>query len=332
MQAMLNDPSARWFLISAVIAMMIACLVVSVAVLVRVSRADRNRAVIDRAIAARDGSAAPSAPMPQGAREKAAAMTQAASTFGLRLGQGKLGESLLAAEDRRLVELCFLDRSQRARGLFIMSRSVLAVLLPVLVWLLLDDVLSRHGLMGWIVALFFGFAVGWMLPKWWLMRRWRARRKQAENELPLLIDLLRLLQGVGLSVDQSIHVLVSDFRTVMPVLAAELRHAAELHTRGRSREQSLGRLAVDYDNDDLTAICRLIVQVDKHGGAVQEPLARFSERVRERRKLDLKAHVARLTVKMTGVMVLTLLPALLIVTGGAGFLAVIRGLSRINGG
>lgn len=35
---------------------------------------------------------------------------------------------------------------------------------------------------------------------------------------------------------------------------------------------------------------------------------------------------------MTGVMVLTLLPALLIVTGGAGFLAVIRGLSRINGG
>ncbi|EWM46060.1 type II secretion system (T2SS), F family protein [Bordetella holmesii 35009] len=319
MQAMLNDPSARWFLISAVIAMMIACLVVSVAVFVRVGRADRNRAVVDRALAAREGVALDAVRPPKGARERAAAMTHAASSMGLRIGQGRLGESLLAAEDRRLVELYFLDQSQRARGLFIMSRAVLAVLFPLLAWWLLDDFLDRRGVLAWMIAVFFGFAVGWMLPKWWLMRRWRARRKQAENELPLLIDLLRLLQGVGLSVDQSIHVLVTDFRTVMPVLAAEMRHSAELHTRGRSREQSLGRLAVDYENDDLTAICRLIVQVDKHGGAVQEPLARFSDRVRERRKLDLKAHVARLTVKMTGVMVLTLLPALLIVTGGAGF-------------
>ncbi|KCB23820.1 type II secretion system F family protein [Bordetella hinzii] len=332
METMLNDPSARWFLVGAVIAMMIGCLIVSVAVFTRIGRADRNRAVIDRALAARDGAELPAPQVPKGARQRAAAVTEAASSAGLKLGQGRLGESLLAAEDRRLAELSCLEQASRVKGLFIIGRAVLAVLLPVLAWLALDDFLESRGFLAWVFAIFLGFAVGWMLPKWWLMRRWRRRRKAAEDELPLLIDLMRLLQGGGLSVDQSIHVLVSDFRTVMPVLASELRYSAELYTRGRSREQSLGRLAVDYENDDLTAICRLIVQVDKHGGAVQEPLARFSERVRERRKLDLKAHVARLTVKMTGVMVLTLLPALLIVTGGAGFLAVIRGLSRINGG
>ncbi|ANY15265.1 type II secretion system F family protein [Bordetella pseudohinzii] len=332
MEAMLNDSGARWFLISAVIAMMIGCLIVSVAVFVRIGRADRNRAVVDRALAARDGVAPPAPHIPKGARQRAAAVTEAASSAGLKLGRGRLGESLLAAEDRRLAELCFLEQSGRAKGLFIIARAVLALLLPLLAWLSLDDLLGGRGFLVWFITVFLGFALGWMLPKWWLMRRWRQRRKAAGSELPLLIDLMRLLQGVGLSVDQSIHVLVSDFRTVMPVLASELRYSADLYTRGRSREQSLGRLAVDYENDDLTAICRLIVQVDKHGGAVQEPLARFSERVRDRRKLDLKAHVARLTVKMTGVMVLTLLPALLIVTGGAGFLAVIRGLSRINGG
>jgi tight adherence protein C len=35
---------------------------------------------------------------------------------------------------------------------------------------------------------------------------------------------------------------------------------------------------------------------------------------------------------MTGVMIVTLLPALLIITGGAGFIAVIRALSRMGGG
>lgn len=45
----------------------------------------------------------------------------------------------------------------------------------------------------------------------------------------------------------------------------------------------------------------------------------------------MKARVARLTVKMTGVMVVTLLPALLIITGGSGFVALLRGMSQVMG-
>jgi tight adherence protein C len=170
-----------------------------------------------------------------------------------------------------------------------------------------------------------------MLPKWIISVRVARRKRQAGEELPLLVDLLRLLQGVGLSMDQSLHIVVNEFAEVMPVLAGELGMAVDQYTRGRSREQSLARLALGFENDDLSAICRLIAQVDQHGGAVQEPLQRFGERLREQRRLDLKEKVGKLTVKMTGVMVLTLLPALLIVTAGSGFLAVIRGLSQLGG-
>ena len=38
-----------------------------------------------------------------------------------------------------------------------------------------------------------------------------------------------------------------------------------------------------------------------------------------------------ITVKMTGVMVLTLLPALIVITAGPGFTAVIRSLSTMGG-
>ncbi|WP_175209052.1 type II secretion system F family protein, partial [Achromobacter anxifer] len=275
--------------------------------------------------------AAPAALRGEGGKGRLAAAARAADTFGKRLSEGRLADALLAGEDRKLVDMAGYADPGIARSRFVVIRFGLAILLPV-VAVALD--LSKHVTdmpMGALVAAFFGFAIGYMLPKWFVQRRLARRRRLAADELPLLIDLLRLLQGVGLSIDQSLQVLVKEFGQVLPVLSFELRLASELYVRGRTREQSLARLASGFDNDDLSAICRLIAQVDQHGGAVQEPLNRFGERLRDKRRLELKEKVGKTTVKMTGVMIVTLLPALLIVTGGAGFIAVLRGLSRMGG-
>lgn len=325
---------ARTLAAAAVGLLALALLVLSVSQAMSLVRRARNQRVVDQAVAARNDPAAARASGAAGQDKPAlAAAVERAAKLGESWGRSRAGAVLLPDEDRRLVELGGFEEPARARALFIFVRLVLCLGLPTLGAALFDDfALFGNRMLGRIVILFFGFGLGWMLPKWFLLRRKARRKRQAAEELPLLIDLLRLLQGVGLSMDQSLHVVVMDFRTVMPVLARELAVSVELYSRGRSREQSLARLATGFDNDDLGAICRLIAQVDRHGGAVQDPLQRFSERVRERRKLELKERVGRLTVKMTGVMVLTLLPALLIVTGGAGFLAVVRGLARAGGG
>ncbi|MNY40200.1 hypothetical protein D3C86_1749270 [compost metagenome] len=62
---------------------------------------------------------------------------------------------------------------------------------------------------------------------------------------------------------------------------------------------------------------------------MQEPLRIFSERLRERRRSEMKERIGKITVKMTGVMVTTLLPALVIVTAGPGFIAIFRSLGSI---
>ncbi len=69
--------------------------------------------------------------------------------------------------------------------------------------------------------------------------------------------------------------MVNDFRGVLPVLASELEIAQGQFAAGRTREQSLLRLASSFDNEDLRAVVRLLIQVDRHGGAVQEPLKQF---------------------------------------------------------
>lgn len=236
-----------------------------------------------------------------------------------------IGRQLVADEDRQLLDQCGVN-DNRGKTLFFVTRATLGLLLPILAWLVIADE-TASSFLTWS---FFGFGLGYMGPKWAMQWKARDRRQRAGEELPLLIDLLRLLQGVGLSIDQSLHVIETEFTKTLPVLSKELQIAARQYMNGRSREQSLRRFSTVFNNDDINAIARLIVQVDHYGGAVQQPLQQFSDRVREQRKLDMKEKVGKLTVKMTGVMVATLLPALLIITGGAGFLAIIRTLSRIG--
>jgi len=240
--------------------------------------------------------------------------------------QTRAGRLLVADEDRRLIDQCGLPSAQ-AQLVFLVLRVVLALLLPLLAWLLFASGASaRSGIITAACAM----AIGFMGPKWVLRRMAAARRERIAQELPLFVDLLRLLQGVGLSLDQSLQIMADDFSHVMRVLGGELAIANRQYAQGRTREHSLQRLATLHDNEHLDGLVALLVQVDRHGGAVQEPLQQYSDRLREHRRSELKARIGKITVKMTGVMVTTLLPALVIVTAGPGFVAVIRSLGAMS--
>ncbi|SAL43415.1 type II secretion system protein [Caballeronia peredens] len=236
------------------------------------------------------------------------------------------GRVAVADEDRRLLERCGYVDAQ-ARGRFFAARVAGALIAPLVV------IAAGHGAAHgarFMMLLFMALSMGFMAPKWFVKRRAQARQRAVSNELPLFVDLLRLLQGVGLSLDQSLQVMIGDFRNVLPVLAKELALAQAQFATGRTREQSMKRLATSYENEDLAAIVRLVIQVEQHGGAVQEPLRQFGDRLRETRRALLRERIGKLTVKMTGVMVITLLPALLIITAGPGFIAVVHALSGLH--
>jgi tight adherence protein C len=238
----------------------------------------------------------------------------------------RLGRALVADEDRNLIDQCGLS-SKRAQLVFLVTRVLLAMLLPLIAYVVWSDGHAQRTVVAVLTA---GFVIGFMAPKWVLGRFAAARRERAAQELPLFIDLLRLLQGVGLSLDQSLQIMATDFSHVLHVLGYELTLANNQYSRGRTREHSLQRLATLHKNENLRGLVSLLVQVDRHGGAVQEPLRVFSERLREHRRSEMKERIGKITVKMTGVMVATLLPALVIVTAGPGFIAIVRSLGAIS--
>ncbi|AJY13633.1 type II secretion system F family protein [Burkholderia dolosa] len=287
---------------------------------------DRRMAALDAAKARQaPNDAAPAQFDAQRTRggQRVARFLERLSAAGMRWLDTGFGQYVVAQEDRRLLEQCgYIDA--RTRGLFLSARIVCGIALP-----LLFAIVASGRMKGslWLIGLFAAFGLGFMLPKFYVKRRAAARRQSVVDELPLLVDMLRLLQGVGLSLDQSLQVVTNDFRGMLPVLSSEVGIAQRQFAAGRTREQSLQRLSGGFDNEDLRAVVRLMIQVDKHGGAVQEPLKQFGDRLRETRRAMLRERIGRLTVKMTGVMVLTLLPALLIVTAGPGMLAVMHALS-----
>ncbi|SCU74133.1 Flp pilus assembly protein TadC (fragment) [Cupriavidus necator] len=238
----------------------------------------------------------------------------------------RLGRAVVTPEDQQLLEQCGWYGPQ-SRMLFGVLRLglPLALALAAMLWHVGAGAFA-------IVAWGFGtFALAYLAPKWYLRRRAAARLRMVDDELPVLIDMLRLLQGVGLSIDQSLQVIVAEFGSMLRVLGPELARANQQFASGRSREQTLLRIGRLFDSEDLKSLITLLTQVDKHGGAVQEPLRLFGLRMQEARKSRMKDEIGRLTVKMTAVMVVSLLPVLLILTAGPGFLGVIRMLAHMGG-
>lgn len=309
------------FLTLSLLLMAAALLVLGADILHRERSRRRSDERVAAILARRDPSPPPDAPTEDVRRPWLAWL----ESVGTGFSGSRLEAALLAPEDRLLLDQCGYNTG-RGRAVFLALRLVLALALPLVVMLWPH----RDGLMATVLVIV-AFGTGLLLPKF-VLRAWAKRLSQRVTaELPLLIDLLRVLQSVGLSMDQSLHTIAEQFHTGIPVLGKELAMANDAYAHGRSREQSLHRMADLFDSEELRSLTRMIAQVDQYGGAVQEPLRQFSDRLREQRKMRMKDSVGKLSVKMTIVMMLTLLPALMLVLAGPAIIALTDSLSRMGG-
>jgi len=294
--------SASTLLIAALLLLALGVGLLGIAGLWLSGQQQRTAATLQGALRSRE----PRAPAESGTPPPVAAAPRGwawLATLGERFNGGRIEAALLAPEDRLL-----LDQA--------------GLLLAAMVYE--GDGLSR------VVAMGAALGAGVLLPKF-ALRAWATRlRRRVSAELPLLIDLLRLLQGVGFSMDQSLQTLGDKLRSAIPVLGREIQQANIAYMHGRSRQQSLRRLAESFGDEDLRSLVQLMLQVHEHGGAVQEPLRQFSVRLREQRRSALKEKVGKLSVKMTIVMMLTLLPALMLVLSGPAIIALANAVNRLG--
>lgn len=172
--------------------------------------------------------------------------------------------------------------------------------------------------------------VAYLLPRFVLRFLAHRRHRQLEAELPIFIDFLRMMHSVGVSFEQAINLFAENPKLGLPVLSSELAVVSSAIRSGRSRTEALQVMARQMDVEDLTELVALITHTDYYGAAVQEPLRKFSLRMTERRRFEAQEYVGKLATRMVVVMVIFLLPALMLVTAGPGFVAVFKALGGMS--
>ncbi len=170
---------------------------------------------------------------------------------------------------------------------------------------------------------------GFMSLKWLLKSMAESREVEFEKELVALVDVMRLLAGVGMSADQALDVISSQLRELVPVTGRLLYNARPQVQSGVPWITILRRINQTYSSQDFRAFVAVLEQIEKYGGAVQEPLKLFAERMVEKERAHTKERMGKLSVKLTGIMVVTTLPALLILTGGPGIISLLNNLGRL---
>src|SRR6187402_1206542 len=199
---------ADTFLTVALMCASAACALIGLLVFASLGRNRRSARTLDHALDQRAASAAAAARVAvpasnegkdsklsgEAAKSRLTSLdriVQSISRTALRWLDTPLGKIVVADEDRRLLERCgFFDNTARAH--FFAARLGSSVLLPLIVFV------WRSGEARVALWMFGALAIGFMLPKWLVRRRATARQRAIVAELPMFVDLLRLLQGVGL--------------------------------------------------------------------------------------------------------------------------------------
>jgi tight adherence protein C len=160
-----------------------------------------------------------------------------------------------------------------------------------------------------------GFAslAAWRLPYLYLASKVKKRAKQAQRELPDVLDLLTVSLEAGLGFDSALGKLVSK---KTGVLADEFYRCLEEIRLGRTRREALLGVRDRLALDEMRTLVGSILQAEKLGLGMVQVLRVQSAEMRDRRKQRAEEQAMKAPIKMLFPLVLFVFPCLFIVLLG----------------
>jgi tight adherence protein C len=197
----------------------------------------------------------------------------------------------------------------------------LFTMLGVMAWLQRgNDALTKAIGMGAALIL------GWLLPRQVLHFGVHRYRRKLQDALPDTVDMLGVVLGAGLALDQAMLRVSEEMQFIYPELAAEFATVVMQVKAGQERAKAFKQLIRRTGIEDIKALAAMIVQSERFGTSLSQALAVYAESLRTRRRLRAETAVAKAGIKMLFPIVLFILPALFVVTLVPGVLSVIKNL------
>jgi tight adherence protein C len=200
------------------------------------------------------------------------------------------------------------------------------LLLTGLFWLKRDEL--DASLLGGVVA---ALILGFLLPKTVLQRMVKRYRRRLQEALPDTVDLLGIVLGTGLALDQAMMRVSEEMEYIYPELAGEFATVVMQVRAGQERTIAFNQFVRRTGIEDIKSLSAMIVQSEKFGTSLAQALKVYAEALRTRRRLRAEAAVGKAGIKMLFPIVLFILPVLFVITLVPGILSVMKDLKTLGG-
>jgi tight adherence protein C len=214
-------------------------------------------------------------------------------------------------------------RREAAPSIFTGVKVLLAVALPLVVFVLPIPALDEGAMVQSALAYLALAAVGLYGPELWLYQVSSARKTRITNGFPDALDLLVVCIEAGLGLDAAIFRTGAELAIAHPDLCEEL-HLVSLELRaGLPRSQALTNLGWRADIPEVKSLVALLIQTDRFGTSVGQALRVHSDAMRTARTQRAEELAGKLPVKLLFPLMFFIFPSIFIVILGP---AVIQGM------
>ena len=213
-------------------------------------------------------------------------------------------------------------RSASAPMVYFSAKTVLALALPLVVYLGLALGSSRMNFNQMLVWLLLFATIGYYLPNLILMRMIFVRQREIFESFPDALDLMTVCVEAGLGVDAALSRVAADIETKSVILSEELRLVGLELRAGSDRERALRNLAARTGVEEVDAWVAMLVQADRFGTSIASTLRIHSEMLRTKRRQRAEEAAAKIGLKLLFPLIFCIFPSLLLVLLGPAFIRI----------
>jgi tight adherence protein C len=174
--------------------------------------------------------------------------------------------------------------------------------------------------------------IGFMAPRMVLQRMVKRYRRKLQEALPDTVDLLGIVLGTGLALDQAMMRVSEEMQYIYPQLANEFATVVMQVRAGQERTVAFNQLVRRTGIEDIKSLAAMIVQSEKFGTSLAQALKVYADALRTRRRLRAEAAVGKAGIKMLFPIVLFILPVLFIITLAPAVIQTLKDLKLLTAG
>ncbi len=168
--------------------------------------------------------------------------------------------------------------------------------------------------------------LGYILPRFILKRKIKARQQRIRLSLPDALDLTTICVEAGLGIDQALQRVSQELKHVHRDLCEEFTLLNLEIRAGKPRVEAMRNLAQRTAVDDLRALVAVLVQTDRFGTSIAQALRVHSDSLRVERRQRAEEQAAKTTIKMVPVLVFFVFPSMFFISLGPALILLMRNL------